>query len=246
MELSIKFGLSIKTIRKRFDKYESHKNIKEPHAVMIVMDTMYLKKNLGVMVFRDVLQRENVLWKYVTYETIALYQEGINELLNLGFSVMGITVDGRRGIFNAFKDIPVQMCHFHQKQIIRRYVTRNPRLEAGIELKEIVELLTITDSKSFAGLLKKWHDKWKGFLNETILNVETGKRQYTHRRLRSAYNSLKANLPYLYVYLKNLEKGMPNTTNSLDGTFSHLRDKIRAHRGLKEDRKIRLINSLLN
>ena len=38
---------------------------------------------------------------------------------------------------------------------------------------------------------------------------------------------------------------MPNTSNSLDGTFSHLKDKVRIHRGLKMDRKKKLIEELL-
>lgn len=198
------------------------------------------------MVFRDVLEKENLLWKFVTYETIPLYQQGVQELQDIGFEILGITTDGRRGIFKAFGDIPVQMCHFHQKQIVRKYLTKNPKLEASIELKEIVSLLTHTDEQSFSGLLSEWHSKWRGFLNEKTFNHETGRNQYTHRRVRSAYNSLKAHLPYLYVYLRHLDKGMPNTTNSLDGTFSHLKCKLIAHRGLKTDRKIRLINQLLN
>jgi hypothetical protein len=32
---------------------------------------------------------------------------------------------------------PVQMCIFHQKAILRRYLTKNPLLEANKELKEL-------------------------------------------------------------------------------------------------------------
>jgi len=206
---------------------------------------MYFKRSSGLMVFRDVYEKENLLWKYVKYETIALYLEGVMKLEESGFRILGITTDGKRGIFKAFGDIPVQMCHFHQKQIVRRYITSNPKLEAGIELKAIVDLLTKTDKDSFGGWLTKWFERWKDFLNEKTVNPDTGKRYFTHRRLRSAYNSLKTNLPYLYTYLNYLDLKMPNTTNSLDGTFSHLRSKIGAHRGLKFRRKVKLINELL-
>jgi hypothetical protein len=37
------------------------------------------------------------------------------------------------------------MCQFHQKQIIRRYVTKNPVLNANKELNEVVKWLTRTD-----------------------------------------------------------------------------------------------------
>jgi hypothetical protein len=33
------------------------------------------------------------------------------------------------------------MCIFHQKQIIQRYITKNPKLEANKELKEISEYI---------------------------------------------------------------------------------------------------------
>ncbi len=45
------------------------------------------------------------------------------------------------------------MCHFHQKQIIQRYLTCNPKLEAGIQLKQISDTLTLTNEKEFINKL---------------------------------------------------------------------------------------------
>jgi len=56
---------------------------------------------------------------------------------------------------------------------------------------------------------------------------------------------LKSHLPYLFIWEEYFNLKMPNTCNSLDGTFSHLKDKIRVHRGLREDRKMKLIEELL-
>jgi len=61
---------------------------------------------------------------------------------------------------NVFSDIPVQMCHFHQKQIVRRYLTCNPILEAGIELKAIADTLCHSDEKLLQKKLDDWHKKW--------------------------------------------------------------------------------------
>ncbi|MBI2465316.1 hypothetical protein HYV64_04190, partial [Candidatus Shapirobacteria bacterium] len=36
-----------------------------------------------------------------------------------------------------------------------------------------------------------------------------------------------------------------NTNNSLEGSFAHLKDKVRLHRGLKTKRKMKLINQIL-
>jgi len=65
------------------------------------------------------------------------------------------------------------------------------------------------------------------------------------KRIRSAYRSLKSNLPYLFTWYDNMDLKIPNTTNSLEGTFSNLKNKIRVHAGLKKHRKMKLINELL-
>jgi DNA phosphorothioation-dependent restriction protein DptG len=58
------------------------------------------------------------------------------------------------------------MCHFHQKAIIRRYITKKPRLKPNQELKEIVDKLTKTDKESFTYWLDEWYNKHKDWLNE--------------------------------------------------------------------------------
>jgi len=178
---------------------------------MLVMDTTYFGRSFGVLALRDVYEKENLLWKFVEYETIAHYQEAVEELKKQGFDILGITADGRRGIFTAFNSIPVQMCQFHQKQIVKRYITSNPKLEAGIELKEITDRLTMTDKASFEHWLNQWFFKWRDFLNEKTEDLSTGRKHFTHSRLRSAYNSLKSNLPYLFTYEKYFHLRMPNT-----------------------------------
>lgn len=208
------------------------------------MDTLYFRRTLGVMVFRDWLTRENLLWYYVPYETIAWYEKGINELKLNGFKVLGIVVDGKKGLMTKFEE-PTQMCQFHQLQIVKRYITSKPKLEAGIELKALAERLTRTDRPSFEYWLNQWFLKWRDFLKEKTINPKTGRKTYTHSRLRSAYRSLKTNLPYLFVYLDNLNINLPNTTNSLEGSFAHVKDKVRLHRGLRIDRKKKLIDELL-
>ena len=100
------------------------------------MDTTYWGRNFGVMLFKDAISKENLLKYYVKTETNAQYIEGIKELESSGFTILAIVCDGRRGLINSFKGIPVQMCQFHQASIIRRYITKNPITPASIELKE--------------------------------------------------------------------------------------------------------------
>ena len=209
------------------------------------MDTCYFRRGFGVMVFRDCLSHRNIFWKFLNYETLAEYRSGIDHIKSQGVHISGIVCDGKRGLFRAFGTIPVQMCQFHQVAIITRYITRNPKLQAGIELKSLIHKLTKSSKLDFSNLLNEWHTKWNEFLSEKAYNEETGKEHYIHRRLRSAYRSLKSNLPYLFTYLEYPDSGIPNTTNSIEGLFSKLKTKLRTHSGIKEWRKKKIVNEIL-
>ena len=141
--------------------------------------------------------------------------------------------------------MPIQMCQFHQAAIIRRYITQNPKMPASFELKEIVSLMKSTDKESFTGALDQWHTKWKSFLDERTTNEITGKSHYTHKRLRSAYRSLKTNQPWLFTWYDNIELDIPNTTNAIDGNFADLKNKLRNHNGLSIVRKKKFIDEFL-
>ena len=197
------------------------------------------------MLFKDSYTGENLLKYYVKSETNALYIQGVNELISQGFEIVAIVCDGRKGLIQSFKNIPVQMCQFHQVAIIRRYITKNPKLPASIELKELVAMMKMTNKESFEGGLKLWFTKWESFLNKRTTNPETGKSHYTHKRLRSAYRSLKSNLNWLFTWYDNIELKIPNTTNAIDGHFSDLKNKLRNHNGLSRARKIKFIDEFL-
>jgi len=218
---------------------------KEQRKVVVLMDTTYWGRGFGVMLFKDSLTKENLLKYYVKTETNALYIQGINELKSMGFQITAIVCDGRKGLIQSFGNIPVQMCQFHQSAIIRRYLTKKPKLKAAQELMEVVDLMKQTDKESFVGALQLWFDKWEQFLNERTINPITGRSFYTHKRLRSAYRSLKNNLPWLFTWYDNIELNIPNTTNAIDGHFADLKNKLRNHNGLSKKRKIKFIDGFL-
>ena len=243
--MSKKYNCSKRTIQRKIDLYKVSIPEKEPKRVVVLMDTTYWGRDFGVMLFKDAYTKENLLKYYVKSETNALYIQGINELRSKGFEVVAIVCDGRRGLFQSFERIPIQMCQFHQVAIIRRYITKNPKLPASIELKEFAAMMKNTDKESFEGGLELWFIKWKAFLNERTTNPETGKSHYTHKRLRSAYRSLKTNSKWLFTWYDNMELKIPNTTNAIDGHFSDLKNKLRNHNGLSRARKIKFIDEFL-
>lgn len=211
----------------------------------MIADVTFWGRMYGFIVFRAPKLKRNLYYKRIPYETIYEYTLGRTVLEQKGFKISAIVLDGRPGVRNVFSDIPVQMCHFHQKQIIRRCLTNNPKLEAGIELKKIANTLCNTSETIFTKELQIWYQKWEVFLKERTTDSVTGRWYYTHKRLRSAYRSLRINLPYLFTYKRYPELDIPNTTNSLDGSFSHLKKKVNIHRGLRESIKIKMIEHIL-
>lgn len=205
------------------------------------MDTTYFGRNFGVMVFQNTAG-QHLYWRFVRYETIAGYVEGINYLRAQGIDIKGIVCDGRRGLFNALSSYPIQMCQFHQIAIVTRYITRRPKVPASIELKSIMQLLPKTDKESFIGALDEWFNKWESYINKRAINPETGKTRYVHKRLRSAYRSLERNKQYLFTWYDNMELGLPTTNNQLEGTFTDLKNKLRNHNGMSRNRKEKFIN----
>ena len=131
------------------------------------------------------------------------------------------------------------MCQFHQVSIIKRYLTQKPELEASKELLSIVKMMTHIDKERFTNLFLTWEIKWADFLKERSFKQKTDKTHYTHKRLRSAYLSLKRNMKYLWTWYDNKQLGIPNTNNALEGVFTDLKTKLRNHNGLsKNHRKI--------
>lgn len=240
----MKYGVSIKTIQRRLDKVLIGQQFYKPNESVVLMDTTYFGHKFGVMVFKDT-KGNHLYWKFVKYETIAEYVSGIRYLESQGIKINGIVCDGRKGLFKALSDYPIQMCQYHQIAIVNRYITRKPKHLAAKELKEVVTLLCHTDKESFYGALDQWYAKWESYINTRVVNHETGKSRYEHKRLRSAYKSLERNKQYLFTYYDNIESGIPNTNNQLEGTFTNLKNKLRNHNGLSYKRKEKFINGFL-
>lgn len=248
VQLTEKYKRSHVWIRNKLDTIVVHAKEIKPQAIVAVVDTTFWSRHYGVCVFRSAELHTNLWWKEVESECMTHYTEGRAFLEEKGWKLLAAVVDGRKGFLGVFSDIPVQMCHFHQVKIVTRYITRRPNTDAGKELKTLIHTLTKTSEVVFNAGLSTWHTKWELFINEKTTYISAkGKTRwrYTHSKLRSAYGSIKKNLPHLFTYLKYPELKIPNTTNPLDGSFSALKNKLAVHHGLREDRRYRLISKLL-
>lgn len=244
-QLALRFDCSVKTIQRKIDSITTRQTSVFPSVVNVLMDTTYFGRKFGVMVFKDSLSGTILLKYYVRQETNKMYLSGIEEIACRGIRIQAIICDGRKGLFGLFgPDIPIQMCQFHQVAIVKRYLTKKPKMQASKELWTLTQLLAHTDKESFEGCLADWHERWKDFLNERRTD-EKGSKRYVHKKLRSAYRSLATNLPWLFTWYDKMSLEIPNTTNAIDGHFADMKNKLRNHNGLSEARKKRFIDEFL-
>jgi hypothetical protein len=244
-DLALKYGKSKNWIRDRLRNVSTRKHYCNPQPVVVIADVTFFGRSFGLCVMRAPHLKKNIYVQEVQTESVDVYRQGMIELERRGYTILAIVLDGRPGVRQLFSHIPVQMRHFHQKQIITRYLTNNPKLPAGIELKMITATLCETNETAFTSALRTWHTQWSSFLKERTTDPLTGKWRYTHKRLRSAYRSLKTNLPCLFIYQKYPQLNIPNTTNSLDGCFAYLKELVRVHRGSTRVLKSKIIDEIL-
>ena len=155
-------------------------NLRE--IVLVVDATFYAKRKdkIGTLVFKDNLTKEILIWKHISSETVAKYKDLKKKLENLGYTIKGVSFDGKRGLTKLFKDVPIQMCIFHQRGIINRYLTLNPRLQAGKELRYIMSRLKYTNEKFFTKKLNESFEINEELIDELTVNPLTGECFYKH------------------------------------------------------------------
>jgi hypothetical protein len=203
-QLSAKHKKSKDWIRERIHNATVKNRHNTPQAVVVIADVTFFGRSSGLCVIRAPHLKKNLYIQEVRSESADIYRQGRIVLEKQGYTLKAIVLDGRPGVRQIFNDIPVQMCHFHQKQIITRYLTSNPKLQASRELKMLTKDLCAISEKSFIAALDTWYMQWASFLKERTIDNITGKWHYTHKRLRSAYRSLRLNLPYLCLPIKSI------------------------------------------
>ena len=169
------------------------------------------------------------------------YVDAERSIEERGYTIKGIVIDGMKSLFGEFSAYKIQMCQYHMIQIVRRYLTRHPRLVAARELKALVDNVTNEDSVEFENKYRHWKSKWEDVLNRRS-TLKSGKTQFTHKRLRSAMHSVGFYLPYLFTYQLPECDGMPNTNNKIEGTFTDLKNNLNNHSGMSKENRKRFIS----
>jgi len=249
-DLSVRYKKDPKTIRKYFDEHYpvTGEIVSENEPINLIIDATFFKRGDGFIVARA--NSKNLHWFSIETEKIEHYERCLDNLVAVGFIFASFTIDGRRGVRKMLQErypgIPIQHCQYHQLQTITQKLTQRPKLEASKELKKISLTLSKTTRKKFTNDLDAWHEKWENFIKERTESSDLKRKwRWKHERLRSAYFSMRRNLPWIFTCLDYPELNIPNTTNSCDGSFSHWKNKVELHRGIRKHRKKKMVDYLL-
>ena len=237
-ELSERFGMSVATVKRRLHDIK-REWVHQPLSGrgFLHLDTTYWGRSFGVLLALDHDTSKPLYVAFVKSETTKDYEDAVQSVKERGYSIDGIIIDGKQSLFKSFAEYPIQMCQFHMKQIIKRYLTKNPKLLAARALNALVDELTRSDKADFKAEFAAWKEEWHEMIDRRS-TYKDGSSHYTHQRLRSAIHSLDFYMPYLFTYQREDCKGMPNTNNKIEGTFTDLKKNLNNHSGLtKENRK---------
>ncbi len=233
-ELAEKYDIGRKQIQRVMHSAVLTPKLHTPRPIHLLVDATYFGERKDdsvwcVLVGRDPLQKENLVWRFEHTETTYGYALLREELEHLGYAILSVTGDGFSGIRSAFQGIPFQMCQVHMERLVIEGTTRNPLTEAGQVLLALVRSLPATHSHLFTERLKHFAEKYQSFLNEKTTHPLTGDWSYTHDGVRSAFLSLFRLRKYLFTY--EHDHAIPKTTNSLEGHFRHVKRHLGSHGG---------------
>jgi hypothetical protein len=231
-------------LRRRFERYVAIAMPREipAAAVALTFDATFFGRDYGLLVYRAL--GRNIHWQEIDHEKMDYIAEGLLHLQAEGWRFASFTIDGRRGVIQLleklFPGTPIQLCLYHQKAIVQRYLMGNLKSDCARAIRVLMaDMLRIPETE-FLTRLHAIKREYRDFLKE---RNELG--QFTYRKLRAALRSLTSNAPYLYTSKRSPELRIPPTTNSCDGSFGHWKARIRLHRGLRKDRRAKMIHFLL-
>lgn len=206
------------------------------------LDATYWGHNWGIMLCLDNATGQVLYLEFIKHEKTQTYVDAVDGIIAAGYRIRGIIIDGKYDLFPALKDYPIQMCQFHLIQLVKRYLTQNPKMNASKDLTLLVRGIKYQAKEDFERDYAAWKVRYDEFLNKRTTHKD-GKTCYLHRRVRTVMHSIDFYLPYLFTYQRPDCAGMPNTNNKIEGTFTDLKKNLNNHSGLSVDHRKQFITA---
>ncbi len=237
---------SKRTIRKTIHWFLNYLPPLEPKINLnshLVIDATWFGRRHCFLVYWDADLEHAQWWRYATSENSEEIMQDFISLKKANVVCSSITSDGGRGIRKAiemiYPQIPHQRCITHIQRLGLALLTRNPKTQAGQELRLLAKTITQIETQQqrdvWVNQLLLWCNRWDGFLKERSYLKGTRKWWYTHKSLRRVRALILNALPNLFHYLE--DNTIPKNTNGLEGRFGMLKQHYRQHRGLSKLRR---------
>ena len=234
-------GYSERQLYRWFDEYLENSpqwRIQRREKVNLLIDGTWFPNKLCLVVYRDERVKATLLYRLTDNEWEEEITEDIENLKSVGVEIESVTSDGGRSIIKAVRkacpNAIRQRCLAHIQRECLIWITKHPQSEAGIELSEIVCMISLikthNDRRQWISDFNVWTEKYKDYLDQKTIKEESHREWYTHKMVRRAYIHIKKALPDMFYYLDNPR--IPKTTNALESFFGHLKENVSLHRGM--------------
>jgi hypothetical protein len=194
-QISLKSGYSKSTLKRYFDYYLNNYptwKIKSSEKLNLLIAGTYFTNKICLILYRYNNIKATQIYRLTDGEWLEEICEDLQNLLELGIQIESVTCDGLSSIIKAVRKITpeatIQRCVIHIQREVLTWLTRNPKSQAGIDLRQILkELHLIKDRNSWGYWVVKlinWYELHKDYVNEKTYNPQTNKYWFTHKSVR--------------------------------------------------------------
>jgi len=242
-QISQKHRVSISTSKREISQFVSNRpaiKVKpNRHAYLLVDGTYFKRENCLILYFDNDLKYFQ-LYRYSKKEIKDEIIKDLRLLKGSGVDIASVTADGKNALKSALRKVfpkaKFQRCLVHIQRYAETFITQRPKTLAGQELKEIASTINCIDSRlakmTFVSKINDWRRRHNDFLKEKTIKDDDRGWWYTHRNLRRVIYHIERALPDMFCYLDN--PNIPKDTNGLEGRFTDIKQKFRAHKGLRK------------
>lgn len=212
--------------------------------VLVLDGTSVMKRVCMLLIAGDGDTHRPVSWMDCPRECFDSWVVFLRDLSWRGVTPEVVVCDAQRGLLKAIREVwpgvKIQRCLIHVVRQACIWLTQNPKTRAGRELlvlvKELPRIQTKRQKRRWVRKFWRWYRRHEKFLKDRSYSP-SGKRWYTHRRLRGTRSLLKNALPDLFGFVT--DPSIPKTSNHVEGGLnSRLKELFRCHRGFSLQRKL--------
>jgi len=217
--------------------------VRSKQHVHLLIDGTYFSNGLCLILYYDKNLQYVQLYRHTNKEKYKEIKEDLENLRKLGTDVYSVTCDGHKSTIKSIQKVYpnaiIQRCVVHVKRQALSWLGKYPKMRQAQELLKLIipitRLETVEKINEWLANFHHWYLANEMFINEKSLSETTGRLWYTHKNLRASCSHIINAIPHLFSYINDVE--IPKTTNELEGYFTHLKEKLTLHKGLRFDKR---------